>query len=109
MQGYTLFYVAGGIFIAAMIIAAIFIVKRYNNIKKNGVEADAVISRIKENETLNDYGSVDHSYIYYVKYTAQDGQLVEARLGGAPRLTRVGDRVRIKYLPEKPKYAIIIK
>lgn len=109
MQGNTLFYVSGGIIVVGMIIAIVFIVKRYNNIKKNGVEADAVISRIKENETLNDDGSIDTSYIYYVKFTAQDGQVVEARLGGAPRLTRVGDRVRIKYLPEKPKYAILIK
>lgn len=109
MQGNTLFYVIGGIIVVAIIIAIVFIVKRYNNIKKNGVEADAVISRIKEDETRNDDGSVDYSYIYYVKFTAQDGQVVEARLGGAPRFTRVGDRVRIKYLPEKPKYAILIK
>jgi len=34
---------------------------------------------------------------------------VEARLGGAPRFTREGEQVRIKYPPEKPRYAIIIK
>lgn len=109
MPDNILFYAIGGIFAVGIIIAVIFIVKRYNNIKKNGVETDAVISRIKENETLNDDGSVDTDYIYYVKFTTQDGQAVEARLGGAPKLTRVGDRVRIKYLPEKPKYAILIK
>ena len=38
-----------------------------------------------------------------------DGQVIEARLGGAPRFTNVGYQVRIKYLPEKPKHAIIIK
>lgn len=109
MQGNILFYVIGGVIAVGIIVAIVFIVKRNNNIKKNGVEADAVVSRIMENETINDDGSTDYSYTYYVKFTAQDGQAVEARLGGVPRFTNVGDRVRIKYLPEKPRYAIIIK
>ena len=108
MQGNILFYVIGGVIAVGIIIAIVFVVKRYNNIKKNGVEADAVVSRIEENETINDDGSTDYSYTYYVRFTAQDGQVIEARLGG-PRFTNVGDRVRIKYLPEKPRYAIIIK
>lgn len=47
---------------------------------------------------------IDNNYTFTI-----DGQAVEARLSGAPRFTNVGDRVRIKYLPEKPRYAIIIK
>ena len=109
MQGNTLFYVIGGLIAVGIIVAIVFVVKRYNNIKKNGVEADAVVSRIEENETINDDGSTDYSYTYYVRFTAQDGQVIEARLGGAPRFTREGEQVRIKYLPEKPRYAIIIK
>ena len=54
MQGNTLFYVIGGLIAVGIIIAIVFVVKRYNNIKKNGVEADAVVSRIMENETIND-------------------------------------------------------
>ena len=73
------------------------------------VDGTATIISIEENETINDDGSTDYSYTYYIKFTAQDGQAVEARLGGAPRFTNVGDQVRIKYPPEKPRYAIIIK
>ena len=47
--------------------------------------------------------------IYYVTYVNQDGQTVEAQLLGAPGRTREGDRVRIKYLPEKPHFAILVK
>ena len=104
LQGIILFYVIGGLIAVGIIIAIVFVVKRYNNIKKNGV-----VSRIEENETINDDGSTDYSYTYYVRFRAQDGQFIEARLGGAPRLTREGEQVRIKYLPEKPRYAIIIK
>ncbi|WP_405358512.1 hypothetical protein [Ruminococcus sp.] len=54
MQGNILFYVIGGVIAVGIIVAIVFIVKRNNNIKKNGVEADAVVSRIMENETIND-------------------------------------------------------
>ena len=47
---------------------------------------------------------IDNNYTFTI-----DGQAVEARLGGAPRFTREGEQVRIKYPPEKPRYAIIIK
>lgn len=64
------------------------------------------MSRIKENETRNDDGSRETHYTYYVQYQIEDGQTVEAKLGKAPLRTAVGDRLRIKYLPEKPKYVI---
>ena len=104
-----LFYIIIAVVAVAAVIVIIFIVKRYTAIKKNGVEADAVVSRIKEVETQNDDGSYDTSYTYYVKFTTQDGQVVEAKLGGAPRFTREGDQLRIKYLPEKPKNVILVK
>ena len=42
-------------------------------------------------------------------YVDQQGKSVEARLNSAPGRTREGDRVRIKYLPEKPHFAILMK
>ena len=59
----------------------------------------------------------DVQYIVKAKYTV-DGKEYTATLnsydpaykvGGAPRFTREGEQVRIKYPPEKPRYAIIIK
>ena len=109
MDGKLIFYVAVGIFAIAAVIGIVYVVKRNNAIKKNGVEVDAVVSRIKETETANDDGSFDTTYTYYVKFRNQDGQTVEAKLGNAPGFTREGDRLRVKYLPEKPKYAILVK
>ena len=97
---------------AAVVIAAVaifFVAKRYNAIKKNGVEVDAVVSRIKEEENTDDDGHVNYTYTYYVRFTAQDGKSVEAKLNHAPRNTREGDTLRVKYLPEKPKYALLVK
>ena len=104
-----LVYVIIGIVVAAVIAGIVFTVKRNNEIQKNGVEADAVVSRIKETETRNEDGSVDFSYTYYVKYQTEDGQTVEAKLGDGKRGLREGDSIRIKYLPAKPKYVITVK
>ena len=86
----------------------VFNIIRSNKIRKNGVEADAVISRIEEQESVDADGSLDVTYTYYVSYRTQDGQIIEAKLNHAPGRTRVGEQVHIKYLPEKPKYAILI-
>ena len=72
-------------------------------------EADAVVSRIKENESTDSDGSLSVSYEYYVQYYTQSGELVEAKLGNPPYDLIQGTQLRIKYLPEKPNYAIFVK
>ena len=74
-------------------------------IKKNGIETDAVITRIE------DVGiGTDTSYDYYVCYTER-GQKIEAKLSnpGFGRGLEVGAEIRIRYLPEKPNIAVWIK
>jgi len=96
--------------VAALIVGfVVYSVIRNNKIRKNGVEADAVVSRIEEQVSTDSEGGIDVVYTYYVTYAAQDGRVVEATLNHAPGRTRVGDRVRIKYLPEKPRYALLMK
>ena len=102
-------YVLFGAVIALIIGFIVYSAVRNNKIRKNGIEADAVVSRIDENERSDGDGSLDVIYTHYVTYQAQDGQTIEAKLDHAPGRTRVGDRVRIKYLPEKPNFAILIK
>ena len=58
------------------------------------------------------------TYTYYVRYTMQNGEEVEAKLGSGKGIDnqiggvkwakdlQEGSPVRIKYLPEKPKYVI---
>ena len=78
-------------------------------IHQNGIEADAVVSRIKEIEGEDADGHREVSYEYYVTYRSQDGQTVEARLGNPPRFAMVGTELKVKYLPEKPKYVQLAK
>ncbi|MBE7003731.1 MAG: DUF3592 domain-containing protein [Ruminococcaceae bacterium] len=97
------------VMVALLLVAAVglivFTIRRNKAIRENGIEADAVVSRIEENEDLDsDGGGV--SYTYYVQYQTQDGQVIEARLGNVPKNIAVGSRLRIKYLPDKPKYVL---
>ena len=95
-----------GVFVITVVAVVIFTIRRNKAIINNGIEADAVVSRIQEDVGGDDEGV---SYSYYVSYTTQDGQTVEARINDLPSHTHVGDPVRIKYLPEKPKYVLLVK
>lgn len=102
-------YVLIAAVVIALVVVGVLTIKRNQAIAKNGIEADATVSRIEETENRDDDGHVDFTYTYYVKYQAQDGQTVEAKLGNAPSRIAVGSNLRIKYLPEKPKYVIPTK
>ncbi len=85
-------------------------VMRNNRIRKNGIEAEAFISRIEEYESTDSEGFRDTNYRYYVTYTTQDGKTVEARLGKIMQVIyQEGEKINIKYLPEKPDYVVPAK
>ena len=89
-------------------IGLVFNYKRSKAINERGIEADAVVSRIKEIETEND-GQRETRYEYFVKYRNEAGETVEAKLGNPPRFLMEGTELRVKYLPEKPKYVLTVK
>ena len=98
-----------GVVVVVILAALIYTMVLNAKIKKSGIEADAVVSRIKENESTDSDGSLSVSYEYYVQYYTQSGELVEAKLGNPPYDLIQGTQLRIKYLPEKPNYAIFVK
>ena len=101
-------YIVIGI-IATVVIVVAFNIIKVITIRRKGIETEGVISRIEEQSAVDSNGSLDVTYTYFVVFRTQNGQEVEADLNHAPGCTRVGDRVRIKYLPEKPKHAVLIK
>ena len=102
-------YILFGAVVALIIGFVIYTVIRNGKIRKNGVEADAVVSRIEEEQTVSSEDGVDYTYTHYVTYRNPQGETVEAKLDHAPGRTRVGDTVKIKYLPEKPHFAVLVK
>ena len=113
-------FIAIGV-VLLVIVALIVRNKRINGeIDQNGIEANAVVSRVKENVSTDSDGMVSVSYLYYVTYRTMNGQTVEAQLGSGKSVDfhigkkswdydlHEGTNVRIKYLPEKPSYVIRI-
>ena len=82
---------------------------RNRKIRKNGVETDAVVSRFEEEHTVSSGNGVDYTYTHYVTCRKPQGETVEAKLNHAPGRTRVGDTVKIKYLPEEPHFDVLMK
>lgn len=114
-------YIGGAIIVLIIIASIIFTAKRNNKINQNGVEADAVVTRVKESESTDEDGiGTGVYYTYYVTYRTMDGKEVEAKLASGKSFdNRIGkswdsdlhegSNVRIKYLPEKPKYVIRVQ
>ena len=96
--------------IAIVVIAGfVFNYKRSKAINEKGIEADAVVSRIKEVESEDTDGNRSVDYEYFVRYQNEAGETVEAKLGNPPRFLMEGTHLRVKYLPEKPKYVLKVK
>ena len=102
-------YAIIAVIVIAVVIGLVFNYKRSKAINERGIEADAVVSRIKEVETVNADGDRYVNYEYFVKFRNEAGETVEARLGNpSPNITE-GTRLRVKYLPKKPKHALEVK
>ena len=100
--------------VVAVVIIAVLIVAAYNRkrskaINENGIEADAVVSRIREVESVNADGDRNVNYEYFIKYRNKAGETVEAKLGNPPPNITEGTRLRVKFLPEKPKYVLAVR
>ena len=80
----------------AVIAAGMLISRRIKNeIKDNGIETDAVVSRIVDDGTPTD---IDINV--YVRYRTANGEEAEAILSNPRSDLEEGQRVRIKYHPK---------
>ena len=96
-----------GVAVVIVAIVVIYSILRNKKINDNGIEADAVISRIDIDTDVD--GGVTENKTYYVDYQNAEGQIATAKLGNPPFGAAVGTAMRVKYLPEKPKYVNCVK
>ena len=81
--------------------------------KRNGIEAEAVVTRAEKKWRSSAVG-YGKSYRYTVKYRTTEGTAVSAELSGfgttgSIRKFCCGDRILIKYLPNRPERPLYIK
>ena len=96
------------VFVAVIIGGVVYSIIHMNKVKKEGIEADAFVSRIDVEESTDSDGMTSTTEKYYVRYTGQDGKQIEARLANPRKGLVMGDRIKVKYLPEKPKYTVMV-
>ena len=87
------------------VIGVIMLVSRRikNEINENGIEADAVVSRITDDGTQED---IDINV--YVRYRTENGEEVEGILSNPRAGLEEGQPVRIKYHPKYKNNARLI-
>ena len=96
--------------VGIVLLFAAYIFWNYNwrimKAKWYGTETDAYVSRI-EKEVRTSQGVDYPRRFFYVIFQEQNGLETEARLLNPKGLLVEGDRVRIRYLPEKSEYAVL--
>lgn len=97
------------IFIAVVLGLLVYSFFRNSQIKKNGIEADAFVSRVSEQDHYDSDGGVSTTVRYYVRYTDQGGVQRDAELTNIHmKRLAMGDRVKIKYMPGKERTAVLV-
>ena len=109
-----MFEIIFGIILAAFAIGGIWAFVVSKKVKEKGIETNAVVSRVELHEwsggTGDTWAGNDITEDYYITYTNQEGQSVEALLTNPGDHTfKVGDRIRIKYLPDRQDYPVMLE
>jgi uncharacterized protein YpmB len=92
------------------VIAILFVYSliEQNKIKKDGILTDAEVSSVDVSESTDTDGTTSYTRTYYVTYRNREGHIIEAVLINPKKSLREGNKVKIKYLPKKPRKAILI-
>ena len=83
------------VFLAVIAVGALVSRSMKKGINEDGIEADAVVSRVSEDmsQDLSDF-------TVYVRYRTKDGEEVEGVLSNPRTDMKEGEQVRIKYHPK---------
>ena len=100
-------WILGAVVVIVFVVRAVLLLKKAKKIDREGLEADAVVSRIVEHYDPENHSS---SYTTYVSYTDRDGRTVESPLAvGSSAGYAQGDTLRIRYLPGDRKLVREVK
>ena len=108
-----MFEILFGVVLALFVVGGIWAFFVTRKVKNDGIETFAVVSRIEEHVWSGDVSDAAYpntvTEVYYITYTNQDGQTVEALLSNPGDLKlEVGSRMKIKYLPDRQDYPVMV-
>ncbi len=80
-----------------------------DKIRREGLEAEGIVT-VEENIITDSDGAMSVDYHYFVDYKTYDGQEIKrATIGNAKSSLKNGDRIKLMYLENKPKYVVFIE
>ncbi len=94
-EHFMLIIITAGVLI--FVIKLVSLLKRAKRIDQNGIETDAVVSRVEKDLETDTSGS---SFYTYVQYKDERGNVRESCMSMSSDMQfEVGDRIRIKFIP----------
>ena len=98
------------IIIALVAIAGVYALYIEIKTKRQGIETVATVTGVSKEWSVGG-NDPDLEYKYYIEYINKNGEKVETVLGGMTtgnKHLEEGDRIRVRYLPEKQEYPIMV-
>lgn len=100
-------WIIGAICVIFVIARVVLTLRKAKKIDREGIETDAVVSKIVESRDVEASSS---SYTTYVKYMDRDGNTLESPMAFTVRPEHAeGDEVRIRYIPGDKKLVREVK
>lgn len=109
-----MFEIVIGIILLLFAIGGIWAFVVTRKVKKEGIETEAVVTRVELHEWSEMAGDTyfpdSYTEEYYVTFTNSDGQAVESMLTNeGDNKFKKGDRLKIRYLPDRQDYPVLIE
>ena len=90
-------WIIGIIVVGIFVVQAARVLRKAKKIDRDGIETDAVVSRVEE---LWDPDTASSTYTIYVKYYDENGKYWESAMALSSEISYdTGERVRIRFLP----------
>lgn len=99
------FFIVFGVLI---IISFIFTLFYQDKLKKKGIEAEGIV-KIDVSDSVSTDEFFDKRTYHYVIYINENCEEIEATIANPNKNLTSGDKIKIKYLPNNPKYAYFIE
>lgn len=106
MGVFEIILIAFGVLIGIGAIWAFLFSRR---VKKDGIDAQATVSRIEVSESLDADGTVSRTETVWITYRNLNGETVEAMLSNPKKGLQESSRILIRYLPERQDYPVLVK
>jgi|GEM_PF-6045237 len=102
----TVIIIVGVVLVLSVVAVVVY---RRRKIIKDGIQVEAVLQRVEKHESIDTDGNTSSTYTFWVTYTNDSGQKVDAELLNGKRTMQIGEHLSVKYLPNRPDLVMNIR